>query len=247
MEPDSKDIIKISPTDIKVHEPEVTPLTLIDKIISNGGDMAQVEMLMSLHERNEANQAKKAFHQAMADFKSNPPVIVKDGKVSYGNTKYNHASLGNVTSTINTSLSKHGLSATWKTDQEKGITVTCYITHVLGHQECTSLTAGAETSGAKNAIQAIGSTVTYLQRYTLLALTGLATQEQDDDGAGSQPDLMTKEQAEIIKERCDKEGIDAKDFAEAFGISRKESTKKEAEKFLKSLDNKVMQFIGMPD
>jgi hypothetical protein len=45
------------------------------------------------------------------------------------------------------------------------------------------LTSGPDTSGSKNPIQALGSAVSYLQRYTLLSLAGLATEDQDDDGA----------------------------------------------------------------
>ena len=63
--------------------------------------------------------------------------------------------------------------------------VTCILTHVKGHRERTSLQAGLDQSGAKNNIQALGSTVTYLQRYSLLAAVGLATREQDNDGGGA--------------------------------------------------------------
>ena len=45
-----------------------------------------------------------------------------------------------------------------------------------------------DTSGSKNSIQAISSAVTYLQRYTLLAATGLSTSELgnlDNDGRGT--------------------------------------------------------------
>jgi hypothetical protein len=44
-------------------------------------------------------------------------------------------------------------------------------------------------SGSKNAIQAIGSAVTYLQRYTLLSATGLAAKNGDNDGADASPKL----------------------------------------------------------
>jgi hypothetical protein len=140
----------------------------------------------------------------MSDFKKDPPSIEKDRKVSYktdkGTTAYNHASLGNVTDKINSSLGKHGLSAAWTTEQgEKGVTVTCKITHVLGHSESTSLTAALDTSGGKNNIQALGSTISYLERYTILALTGLATHEMDDDGAGAEEmKYITEEQISTI-------------------------------------------------
>jgi len=83
---------------------------------------------------------------------------------------------------ITAELSKHGLSASWRTEQNGQIKVTCRISHSMGHYEETSLSADADTSGSKNAIQAVGSTITYLERYSLLAITGLATEDQDNDG-----------------------------------------------------------------
>jgi hypothetical protein len=50
------------------------------------------------------------------------------------------------------------------------------------------MTGPLDDSGNKNKIQQAGSTVTYLQRYTLLAVTGLSTQDQDDDGQGADDD-----------------------------------------------------------
>jgi len=142
---------------------------------------------MDLQMRWEANNAKKSYHEAMTQFKANPPDIDKNRHVKYqtskGTTEYDHADLFNVTEKINTELSKYGLSASWTTAQlEKQISVTCRITHILGHSESTTLSSSPDDSGGKNSIQAIGSAVTYLQRYTLLALTGLATREQDNDG-----------------------------------------------------------------
>ncbi len=75
------------------------------------------------------------------------------------------------------------MSHGWSVDQHNGeVTVTCTLTHERGHRESVSITAPPDDSGKKNAIQRIGSTVTYLERYTLLAITGLAAHEQEDDG-----------------------------------------------------------------
>jgi len=166
--------------------PENTPAALIQMAISNKADLDKLEKLMALQERYEANEAKKAYVEAMANFKANPPEINKDKRVSYptgkGQTEYSHATLANVTEKINAALSKHRLSAAWTTHQENGtISVTCKITHVMGHSEETTLTASPDNSGSKNPIQAIGSTVSYLERYTVLALTGLASKDMDDD------------------------------------------------------------------
>lgn len=159
-----------------------TPNDLLKIAVDQNADMDKLEKLLDLQMRWEANEAHKAYVVAMAAFKADPPHINKDKTVAYKGTRYTHASLANVTEQINAALSKHGLSSAWRTAQSDGaVTVECTITHNMGHSESTSLSAPHDTSGSKNAIQAIGSTVSYLQRYTLLALTGLATFDMDDD------------------------------------------------------------------
>lgn len=171
----------------------ITPMSLIRDAVAGGASIEVVRGLWDLQKEFEAHEAKKAYHAAMSEFKKNPPDIEKDAQVKYeargGNTQYRHATLGNIATKINKALGGHGLSATWKTDQNDNgrIRVTCTITHAKGYSESTSLISDPDKSGGKNDIQAIGSTVTYLQRYTILALTGLATKDQDDDGKAATP------------------------------------------------------------
>jgi len=151
----------------------------------------QIAQFMDLRDRHEAREAEKAFNAAMADFKAQPPVIVKDKHVSLasqkGQTDYDHATHFSVTKAIAAALAAHGLSHSWKSEQRDGkIIVTCTVKHRLGHSESTAMEAAYDASGGKNAIQSIGSAKTYLERYTLLGITGLSTQDQpDDDGAGA--------------------------------------------------------------
>ncbi len=217
--------------EIQKTEPPQSPQSPIERMAAlvahpdSKIDAAGMATLLDAQLKYEANEARKAYAEAMAAFKQNPPQIVKDRSVEYLKVKYNHATLANVTTCINKALSAHGLTASWETGQIDGkVRVTCHITHVLGHRESTFLDAAPDTSGSKNAIQAIGSTVTYLQRYTLLALTGLATCEQDDDGVGSGKKPIgvkppTDEEQEAIDAICAKipapEGkrVDAKKVA----------------------------------
>jgi len=167
-----------------------SPVEMISKAVAGGVTPEQLEKLLQIQLQWEANEAKKAYHVAMTAFKADPIKIDKDKKVGFstpkGNVGYSHASLANVVSKITAGLSKYGLSASWRTQQNGQIVVTCRITHVMGHSEETTLQAPSDTSGSKNAIQAIGSTITYLERYSLLSLLGLATYDQDDDGKVSE-------------------------------------------------------------
>ena len=169
------------------------PAIMINQAIEKGANLEQLEKLLELQERHDRNEARKAYHVAMAEFKKHAPKILKDARVSYGTTAYSHATLSNIVETITPLLSEHGLSVSWGNKQNGQVTVVCKITHVKGHSEETELTAGADTSGSKNSIQAIGSTISYLQRYSLLAILGLATHDQDNDARTVDEGITDKE------------------------------------------------------
>lgn len=167
-----------------------TPQQLLSLAVQQGASLDQLERLMALQERFEANEARKAFAEAFAFFKAGEPIhIQKDKRVKFtsqkGTTDYTHATIGNVVKVLTEALGRYGFSHAWNTKQDRQfVTVDCILRHRGGHHESVSMSAEIDTSGSKNPIQAIGSTVTYLQRYTLLAITGCATTDQpDDDGA----------------------------------------------------------------
>jgi len=165
----------------------VTPMDLISRAQASNASIEQMQQLFTLQLRWEENEARKAYYKAVADFKSEAVDIIKNKKVSYrtdkGVTEYNHAELGQIVNTVTPFLSQNGLSHHWEYSQIDGkVKVTCFLTHDMGYEKSTSLEAPPDTSGGKNGIQAIGSTTSYLERYTFLAMTGLASREQDDDG-----------------------------------------------------------------
>jgi hypothetical protein len=179
----------------------LTPMTLINMAVSQGADVDKLEQLMGLQERWEKNEARKAYVSAISAFKSDPPDIYKTKLVAFGNTRYKHALIGDVNAIIIDCLTKHGLSHRWEVDQSNGITVSCIITHSMGHSELTKMTAPADTSGQKNNIQSIASTVTYLQRYTLLAATGLTTKDMPDNDAMGGVKTPIKSKEDKVKEQ----------------------------------------------
>lgn len=181
---------------------EITPVQMIMAAVQGNSDLEKVEKLLELQERWEKRQAEKAYNKAIANFKANPPEIIKESSVDFtglkGRVNYKYASLANVIEKVTPELSKHGLTISWRTNQNGKINVSCRISHELGHYEETSLCADADTSGSKNPIQAIGSTITYMQRYTALALLGLACADQDDDGRASSPSTSTPITADVV-------------------------------------------------
>ena len=154
--------------------------------VQQGADLDRIQKLMDLKDRWDAAQARKAYVAAMARFKAEQITIQKTKRADIpGGAKYSYAPLFEVCNGVIPALSKHGFSHDWEVSQsENWISVTCILTHEFGHSERRTLGAPPDTSGKKNPIQEIASTVSYLERYTLLAVTGLSASDMDNDGVG---------------------------------------------------------------
>lgn len=155
-----------------------SPMRLVEMAIQSNADIDKLEKLMDLQERWEYGNAKKQFLLAMAKFQSICPDIMKTKKAH--NSSY--APLGDIVAQIREPLSSCGLSYRFEQDHTQGIKVKCIVSHCDGHCESTEMSAPADSSGSKNVIQAIASTVSYLSRYTLTASLGIVTADADMDG-----------------------------------------------------------------
>jgi ERF superfamily len=180
-------------------------LNMIERVARDTSvDMTVLERLMAMRERVVADERRMAFNEAIGKAKADMPEIKKNNTVNFGNGKaaYQYEDLAEIERTIKKTLSTHGLSYRWRTDSVSKpgtVIVTCIVAHRDGHSEENSLSAPLDTSGSKssNVIQALGSSVTYLSRYTLKSALGLAA-SVDDDGAAVQK--LDSDQLEFIWE-----------------------------------------------
>lgn len=155
-------------------------LTLIERVaMSPDADLNKMSQLLDMQERVLDRNAKQAFAEAMAEMQPHIPVVVERTKSHNG--KY--ASFEDIIDQTRPVLQKHGFSVTFRVQQdEHSVKVTCVLSHREGHSEQTDIALPADTSGSKNAVQAVGSTVSYGRRYTYCALLNIATRGEDDDG-----------------------------------------------------------------
>lgn len=168
-------------------------MRLIEIAVNNGADITQLEKLMDLQERYEANQAKKEFNAAMSKFQAMLPVIEKLGIVDYttskGRTFYQYAKIEDIAKAIQPALKETGLSYRFTQSQDNGIiTVRCIVTHQSGHSEYSELVSSPDISGGKDQLKSIASAISYLRRYTLTGILGIVVGGEDDDGDSVQYD-----------------------------------------------------------
>lgn len=204
----------------------LTPMDMLQTAVQGGADIAVMEKLLALQERWEANQGKKAFDNAISEAKAKLPTILKNRTVGYGEgtkrTEYRHEDLAGIAKAVDPILAEHGLSYRFRSNQGEGgiITVTCVISHRDGYSEETSLSAGRDESGGKNNIQAVGSTTTYLQRYTLKLALGLAAAADDDARTADAPDPITADQLANLRREIEAADADEAKFCEWLKVDK---------------------------
>jgi hypothetical protein len=201
----------------------MTPMDMLQTAVTAGAGVEMIDKLMALQERWEANQGRKAFDQAIAAAKAEIPPIFKNRTVDFtsqkGRTHYKHEDLAEIARTVDPILGQHGLSYRYRTKQDGNrVTVTCVVSHRDGYSEETSLSAGNDNSGNKNDIQSIGSTITFLQRYTLKAALGLAATVDDDGRRAGEEEAISSEQVKEIRELIDTHGGDVRKLCAYFHV-----------------------------
>lgn len=194
----------------------LTPMAMLAQAVERGANPDMIERLMGLQERWEKSQAKKQFEQALSAAKQKIKPIVRN-KMGHNNKRY--ADLAAVADAVDEILSENGLQYNFRPEQAgKQITVTC-IVFGYGHSTETPLSAEADISGNKTAIHALASTLTYLQRYSLMLALGLAAGNDDDGKAAGEisapappPGSISSEQVDQIRGALAEKGCSERAF-----------------------------------
>jgi hypothetical protein len=163
-----------------------SPADLISQALASGADLDSLERLLTLQERWQKGQALNAFNAAISEAKSKIRPIYKR-QTATGGAKFQFESLDDIDRQIKPILAEHGLSYRYRTTSTAdGITVVCIIAHIDGHSEENELYHAMDRGAGRNDIQSMGSSQTYLQRYSLKAALGLSASKDDDAAKSSQ-------------------------------------------------------------
>lgn len=192
----------------------MSPADLVSYAIQSGQSIDIIREAIALSKELKREQALEAFDAAVADAKAEIGPAVKNRT---GNNSKRYADFAAYAAVVDPIIGKHGLSYRFRTTQDDRIHVTCVLSHRSGHREETTLSGPSDTTGSKNAIQAIGSTLTYLQRYTLIQALGLAASEDDDGQKSEQTEddhPIDAKQIEMIKAAIKETNTDEAKFLE---------------------------------
>ena len=124
----------------------------------------------------KAPSDRAAFYASLAKAQGEMGSALKDSKNPHFRSDY--ASLASVLAAVLPALNRHGLALVQTIDLEGGVvTVGTMVVHNTGEQ--LTFSSSCPLGGRKD-VQALGSTVTYLRRYSVMAFFGIAP--VDDDG-----------------------------------------------------------------
>ncbi len=176
---------------------KLDPQQLLAVALERGAGVETLERLVALAKDLHAVQAREAWNQGMAEFQRRCPAIKKTNTAQIATQRggfysYKYAALDEILEIIRPLLGELGFSVYWehtKVEPQK-VSVSCKIAHVLGHSESSGevsmpIADSSDRSGG-NPAQKVGSALTYARRYSLLSVTGLAP-EDDDDGRATHP------------------------------------------------------------
>jgi hypothetical protein len=172
----------------------IDPQALIKSAVENGAGIETMERLVALAKDVRAQQASEAWHHAMSEFQRTCPPINKTKTAQIATRtgrgySYNYAPLGEIMTTILPVMGPLGLSTSFRVRHEEGkVIASCRVSHELGHHEESGDVAMPvqDTGGVgANPAQQVGIASTYAKRYALLAIIGLAP--EDDPDASDRP------------------------------------------------------------
>lgn len=182
-------------------------------------DVAKMHGLIDVQERMMAKQAEIDFNIAFTAMQLEIPRINASSRIVHkGVTISNYAKYEDIDTIIRPIMLSHGFSLSFDSKLSgNNIIVFGTLAHKGGHSRTAEIPLTLEAGGAKNNVQAVGSTLSYGQRYLVKMLLNLVFEGQDDDGAAADFVPVTAEQAKTIREKITSSGATESAFLNYIG------------------------------
>lgn len=195
-------------------------LEMMERLATNKDvDVVKLQALIDMQKDIVSINAKAAFNAAFAKLQQALPTVLEKGKTNNGH----YARLEDIIETVRPILGEHGFSLSHRTEwpDKTQVKVIGILTHEQGFSRESEFLGSADTSGNKNAIQALGSAVSYGRRYTTKDLLNIVTKHEDDDGRKADTKTVEPEGYEkwvdemdaFVLDGCTKKALDEKWFA----------------------------------
>jgi hypothetical protein len=148
-----------------------------------------IERLLAQRRIEEDRAAERAFNAALSKAKAKIEPVLKTHDVDFASertgkrTRYKYEEFADVARAVDPVFADYGLAYRFNVWKESNVAlVVTVLSHADGHSVTSKpLDAVIDAAGSSmNPLQALGSALTYLQRYGLRAAIGLAAGRDDD-------------------------------------------------------------------
>lgn len=216
-------------------DPMTAMMLMMERIAKNKEvDVAKMREVKELGMSLLEDQRRTAFDDALGQMQDELPVITARGRLEIrekGTNKLLQSSpypkWEDINEVIKPILKRFGFVLRFKTGlTEDGRVLVTGILAGHGHREESSFSLPHDSTGSKNAVQAIGSSTSYGKRYAAGALLNITSRGEDDDGKkgggkpledgfpGDRPQMITSDQITQLRNLCKKMGCPEKKFTD---------------------------------
>jgi hypothetical protein len=184
-------------TQVAKIEPEVTTiegglLSVIARAASDPAiDVEKMSRLLDMQERIMDRNAKSDFTAAKIEMRPALPEITMKGHIVIRDKNdaskiiqdTPFAKFEDIHEAVMPVLTAHGFDLSFKNGMapDGKVRVTTILSHVGGHSEDTYFDLPHDSSGSKNAVQAVGSSTSYAKRYGVLSILNIRVVGEDDN------------------------------------------------------------------
>ncbi len=183
---------------------DTSAVAIIRDAIAAKADPVYLRELLAVRQAWEADEARKTFSAAVAEFQRRAPIIAKADK-AYDKE---YARMDRIWREVRPLLTELGLSVTWQVCELRPgdiFHVEGMLRHRDGHGERLAYDIPVpDIIKGQNKAQQVGSATTYAKRYAFCGALGIVTgDDTDDDGHMAATAPVTKEQAQSIADKLD--------------------------------------------
>lgn len=149
-------------------------------------DVEKLQRLIDMQKDILRINAEAKFWDEFARMQGDLPTITEDGAIAVnGVVRSRYSTNENIQEVIRPILQRYGFALSFRNATRDGVQIVTGILAGHGHKETDTFESAPDSGGSMNSIQRIGSTRSYGQRYTSIALLNIvsrAPQDRDDDG-----------------------------------------------------------------
>jgi hypothetical protein len=148
-------------------------------------DVIKMTALLDLQEKLLNREAQSEFNRALARMNIDDLRVLKNGTVNVpGKVSYKFAKWEDMDRVIRPLMQREGFTLSFDTGTTPtgGLVVIGELLHEGGHSRTARIPLALDTGPGRNALQAMGSTVSYGKRYVTEMLLNIVREDEDDDG-----------------------------------------------------------------